>query len=83
MKTFKLTKKQYPEIWPFTTDTIKIENPKRTKELYIISGSKKYNLNGMARNGNQLEEIWLDNPVNPGSKKSIGFIFSICQSKGF
>lgn len=83
MKTITLKKEDYPDEWPFIIPSVKIENPRKTKELYVVVRFTKYNFNGIAKKGLPLDQIWLENPDIPGTKKSIGFIFAICKGNGF
>lgn len=83
MKEFTITKSEIgADKWPFTVDEVTITRVKNNPALYVKSGKKLYNLNGFVRKGEPLEDIWLDNSDIPGSRKSIGFIFKMCNERG-
>ena len=83
MKAFRLIKDGKNEsIWPFTVNSVRIEKDKKNPGIYVKCNGERYGLNGIAVNCKKLEEIWLDNPEIPGTKKSISFVFVICRKKG-
>lgn len=56
-KNFVISKSEYFGKWPFTVDKIGII--KDGFALYVRANHKTYNLNGVAKKGSPLEEIWL------------------------
>lgn len=77
MSDVLILKKKDFKSWPFSVDMIFIE--KKDYALYIITEKIKYNLNGVAKEGEPLEKIWLDNPEIPGTKISISPIMRKCK----
>lgn len=74
-------KEDYPNEWAFTVEEVGIWCLEG-KQLYVVEheSGNWYALNGIAKakaKENMMEEditpIWLDNPNNPGAKKSLGF----------
>lgn len=83
MRRFRMTKSDIGvSKWPFVIDEVIIEKDKKTPALYVKIVGRRYNLNGVAKSGAPLEEIWLDNPQIPGTKKPINFIFRLCEKNG-
>ena len=83
MERFRITKSEIgASKWPFTMDEVTILRDSKTPAFYVKAGKELYNLNGIAKKGRPLEEIWLENPDIPRSKISISFIFSMCGKKG-
>lgn len=83
MKSFKLTKSKIGvDKWPFTVDEVVIQVDD-ISAIYVKIGKKKYNLNGIAKEGRPLIEIWADFPGINYEKKPFSFIFRMCQEKGW
>ena len=82
MNKITLTPADIKEPWPFTTNTIKIvagiDHP---QSLHVVIGLRKYKLNGVARTGAPLEQIWKKNkaPGFEGTRISISPIFKACR----
>ena len=82
MKSFTITKSEIgADKWPFTVDEVTIQI-NDIQAIYVKTDEWFYNLNGIAKKGMPLENIWLDNPDIPSTKKSIGFIFDLCRENG-
>lgn len=80
MKEFTITKSEIGiDKWPFTVDKVVIQVDMLA--VYARVGKWMYNLNGIAKKGMPLENIWLDNPAIPGTKKPVGFICKMCQDR--
>ena len=81
MKKVLVIEKSLGNKYPFSVSPIFLSKDS-VGGLYVNHKGKKYNLNGVARKGESLNSIWLDNPDIPGTKKSIGVMFDICIDKG-
>ena len=81
MKKILVTKEKLGDYYPLSVSPIFL-----TKDsvggLYVVHKNKKYNLNGVAKKGESLDSIWLDNPTIEGTKKSLSVLFNICKDKG-
>ena len=83
MLKFKLTEKQIGfRSWPFTVDHVTIMYHCKTKAVFVKAGNL-YNLNGAAKKGRLLEEIWLYDPAFMPARKSVGFILRMCRNRGW
>lgn len=81
MKTKRLSKKNYPHIWPFTVDKITLK--KKKFEIFLFANGKKYRFNGACRSGLPLENIWKENPSIPGTRINVGPLFDLCRDWGW
>ena len=82
MKEFTITKSEIGvDKWPFTVDEVIIQVDD-IQAVYAKVGKKIYNLNGIARKGKHLNEIWTDFPEIGYCKKPISFIFKMCRDRG-
>lgn len=81
MNEFTITKSEIgTDKWPFTVDEVVIQVDE-TQAVYVTVNGWIYNLNGIAKKGMLLENIWLDNPDIPGAKMNIGFTFEMCRER--
>ena len=80
MKKILITRKQLGDKYPFNVSPVFIEKD-RIGGLYVVHEKVKYNLNGVAKKGVDIETIWLDHP-ELHCKKSLNIIFKICKEKG-
>ena len=82
MNEFTITKTEIgADRWPFTVDEVAVQVDD-IQAIYAKVGKWFYNLNGIAKKGMPLENIWLDDPGIPGAKIPIGFIFKMCRDRG-
>ncbi len=84
MESFKVTKSEVGAHWPFTVDEVTVElGNTDTKPVYLIANGVRYNYNGSARGGEDLSIITSEYPGIPGSRKQTGFIFQMCDDRGW
>jgi hypothetical protein len=81
MKKILVTRKELGGEYPFTVDPVFLEKDK-IGGLYVVHKKQKYNLNGVARKGIDIDSIWSDSPIILGTKKPLGVIFNICRERG-
>lgn len=81
MNKILVTRKQLGSKYPFTVDPVYLEKD-NIGGLYVLYKRQKYNLNGVAKKGIDLDSIWSDSPIIIGTKKPIGVIFNICRERG-
>lgn len=81
MKRVLVTKEKLGDKYPLSVSPIFLEKDSRNG-LYVVHKKKRFNLNGVAKKGESLDSIWLDNPEIGGTKKPLSILFDICSERG-